>query len=574
MIESLFRKAPLLLLPLFILGFSSPIYSYDFLEKEANGDFYIYYDASVPSYLEKKSDFKSGLLESYQKPDITDFKESKIGVYGIIHINNEVINGLYDMGFANYNNTNGGQSRLILNNDNPNKYIESIEIKWASYEACNASLWLIGKKEEKFGYTQNVSEYGKEGNYDYIETIDPVSENEGLCIYKPNVPVKHLALTILPDYRVYDKERQEFDLATISYIRIHYVSEWTPPVSDPEPEKSHIDIPWLNTGITISNYYNELSEMLGLDSLSSEVVKYDDLDSNPKGILESLTYSLHPEFQPTPKPTSPDDLEDWKWWLFNEFESKNQPYDGYLTEDDVIMCYYDPDNACLVIPAPCSGLYTLTVSNGEKQIFEATLNIWPNIYNSYEVDTEGIHEYDKDQRFNINTVKFPEIICPETQEMISLPYPYAEDKESAFMAENVSICIPGLYNETIYFRKSTQTQTQSTRDADSDGWVKYDGSNLDFKDLTDSNKIYLQLRIDKNGASTPLTDDNNSLHNFEISLSTDASIPTGVESVVDESENAPVELFTLSGMRVVSSSPSSGLYIRRQGSRAGIILIP
>lgn len=568
MIESLFRKAPLLLLPLFL---PCIIYGAKIDDTDGKGFILELFGNNINSA--PNGNFYSDILGSNNATPISNPYES--GVYA--YIRSFVDRTTNDFGF-NYENVQAKTTPSLFlitrYQDNNDKYIESLEIDWSGIGDNGGRLHIYSRENTPFIDNENISSI-MESSYDegIISPFDPDLQKEKTSVHKFSHNVKYIAF-------VYEEPAIENlglkNLARFSAFRVHFVDE--PPVSNPEPEKPHIDIPWLNTGITISNYYNELTEMLGLDSLSSEVVEYDDLDSNPTSILETLTYSLRPEFPTTPKPTSPDDLEDWKWWLFNEFESKNQPYDGYLTEDDlvdgVIMCNYDSDNACLVIPAPCSGLYTLTVSNGEEQIFEATLNIWPNIYNSYEVDTEGIHEYDKDQRFNINTVKFPEIICPENQDRISLPYPYAEDKESAFMAENVSICIPGLYNETIYFRKVNNTQTQSTRDADSDGWVKYDGSNLDFQDLTDSNKIYLQLRIDKNEASTPLTDDNNSLHSFEVYLSTDASIPTGVESVVDESEKAPVELFTLSGMRVVSSSPSSGLYIRRQGSRAGIILIP
>lgn len=48
-------------------------------------------------------------------------------------------------------------------------------------------------------------------------------------------------------------------------------------------------------------------------------------------------------------------------------------------------------------------------------------------------------------------------------------------------------------------------------------------------------------------------------------------IGTGIESVVADDENAPVEYFNLQGVKVVN--PSAGIYIRRQGSKTTKVLV-
>lgn len=59
----------------------------------------------------------------------------------------------------------------------------------------------------------------------------------------------------------------------------------------------------------------------------------------------------------------------------------------------------------------------------------------------------------------------------------------------------------------------------------------------------------------------------NGLHSEELVKNVDASgnVISGVESVVADDENAPVEYFNLQGMRVAADQP--GIYIRRQGSK-------
>lgn len=59
----------------------------------------------------------------------------------------------------------------------------------------------------------------------------------------------------------------------------------------------------------------------------------------------------------------------------------------------------------------------------------------------------------------------------------------------------------------------------------------------------------------------------NGLHSEELVKNVDASgnVISGVEGVVADDENAPVEYFNLQGMRVAADQP--GIYIRRQGSK-------
>ena len=51
----------------------------------------------------------------------------------------------------------------------------------------------------------------------------------------------------------------------------------------------------------------------------------------------------------------------------------------------------------------------------------------------------------------------------------------------------------------------------------------------------------------------------------------DATIQTGVENVADDNADAPVEYYTLQGIRV--ANPSAGIYLRRQGTAVTKILV-
>lgn len=53
----------------------------------------------------------------------------------------------------------------------------------------------------------------------------------------------------------------------------------------------------------------------------------------------------------------------------------------------------------------------------------------------------------------------------------------------------------------------------------------------------------------------------------------DTNRPTGVEEVAVDSEDAPVEIYTLSGIRVPMENLTPGFYIRRQGRKATKILV-
>lgn len=52
-----------------------------------------------------------------------------------------------------------------------------------------------------------------------------------------------------------------------------------------------------------------------------------------------------------------------------------------------------------------------------------------------------------------------------------------------------------------------------------------------------------------------------------------ASGSTGIENVAVEDDKAPVEYFSISGMRMNSGNPAPGIYIRRQGSKVEKVLI-
>jgi hypothetical protein len=100
---------------------------------------------------------------------------------------------------------------------------------------------------------------------------------------------------------------------------------------------------------------------------------------------------------------------------------------------------------------------------------------------------------------------------------------------------------------------------------------------------TADGNIYNDFLVDDSGVDTAnyITITTNSAYNASngiklasISLQglpADSDVITGVDTILSE-ENAPVEFYTLSGIRV-KGTPAAGLYIRRQGSKATKVLV-
>jgi hypothetical protein len=124
------------------------------------------------------------------------------------------------------------------------------------------------------------------------------------------------------------------------------------------------------------------------------------------------------------------------------------------------------------------------------------------------------------------------------------------------------------------------TQRRVTKHSDDNG--TYTMTN-DASVATADGNIYNDFLVDDSGVDTAnyITITTNSAYNASngiklasISLQglpADSDVITGVDTILSE-ENAPVEFYTLSGIRV-KGTPAAGLYIRRQGSKATKVLV-
>lgn len=447
---------------------------------------------------------------------------------------------------------------IISQYTNNLKQIDRIEIGWSYIPIFGGKIRLFGSFAEDSPFTdRQISESALiKMNCDVDVIFSPDKINLSPTIYYFDKPVHYLTLIFLSS---------NVDIARFSYLKVHFIDA----VSDPVVLfPAETDIEWNKRGMTLEASLTSGGKVLDIDR-------------------DNLKFYIQPEFDIVEKPNPlnenvPENMLGQAWRLYKIFENSEVNngliYDGYLERKDKIACDFNTSNGDfkISIPAPCSGKYSLHAElnddNGNAMEIEPILlNIWPGIKNSYEEigRIEYGAEYDGNNPdpiyfFGINWVNFNDNLFE------SLLYPFDEDGTGFPYAWNSSVIhIPGLYNvEEIYYKWDSEPVPASETGDDLSTYHKQSEYPLDVKHITTQGDN-LNIRIAKNGALTPV-DNQGSLTRFNVTLSDQKQVPTGVDSVATAHDGGEVEFFNMQGMKV--NKPGRGIYIKRIGDRVEKIL--
>lgn len=282
--------------------------------------------------------------------------------------------------------------------------------------------------------------------------------------------------------------------------------------------------------------------------------------------------------------------------LFREYESIALEYDNVTYKIDGA---YDPNYKATVTisdsekegefiatitPAPpCSGLYELTVTatgNYElNQTFE--VNYYPNLVNQYyqKILDNGQTVY-KETGFNVNGI--PAKINGDFSGTVV--YPIIEGDPNQLYHErdlNVSnIYTVGNYltDVMVYSAGITKPGTQNIKRKaydlnEEEYWAYKVGNVIDLSALgtgSDPKSMTIYIYGEKNGATTPVSQNGNSEYSFLIDPSTSYTLPTGVESVTVEEDGEAV-YYNLQGVKV--ENPEKGIYVKVQNGKAEKVVL-
>lgn len=448
----------------------------------------------------------------------------------------------------------------FLINQNPSRYIASVEIEWGTPSAYSGSgLHILGRGDGRDEYRYSKTDTTSlVVDYDAQVTLSPAradAQNKSFYSFADNgEKIRCLAMVIS-----LAKKGGEECFTRVKSMTITFVDEL--PDNTPSTVKATLgsgkeveNIEWSNRGM-------QLSDVLTVKDGPAELS------------LSDLRFTIRPDFaisaKPAPGAAAPAGIYAEAWNLYLALEEGGHSYDGYLESPDAMECAATGSllRHTLSIPAPCSGRYILSVESRNPDVpIEANdlvLNIWPGIRNAYGHLASGAEDEDLSlYNFNINYVVF-------NDESESMAYPYAEEGGEPYAKDMGLIHIPGLYNAEIFY-KWDDASMHAVRGAsesgdgglDLAGYVSHSETPLNLSNLTSAG-ANLSLRICKNNAVTPVDANGNSEVFFNIFLSNSQSIPTAVGSYIlsRQDADAPVEIYTLSGMRVNTPSPAPGLYI-------------
>lgn len=569
---------------LFTLLFQYIPASADVIEYDQNGtDFTLNYENSIFNY-DKNNNFE---INDYVPPAVKMYENAAgtgVMLQSRFHVNSkESPDGFYDYGFIKFSTVTGGKtesypSEFVISGyaSDKEKFIDWIEIRWSNIEPCGGKLWLNGSETTPYFLQNDLSVY-QEGS-SVTETLIPTTENDGVVRYNFQSPVRYLALAVHPD------APDDFSsLARISYIKVHFVEEWTAP----EPQAIQVQI-----GNPDEPKQNIEWDRNGMDLVVPVIITGKNSDNLSSKNL-NLTFTLTPQFKATSKPDWTEDNHegtiDAGWRLYKVFENHpDKVYDGFLEDVSPITCdakfvnnQHGDDNYLVNIPAPVSGLYTLSVSSEDFEI-EANgilLNVWPGIRNYYgdlwelEFPNDETKKVDPIYKFSINWINFD-----DDDQYQQFNYPYDEEKTGPHMPTGGTIFIPGLYDAKIYYKwnddfYNNHTPQPIAEDSTSETPSGYSNAATEPLDLSELKSSELQLLISKNNALTPIDDNSKSAIAFIMKLDETRDVPTAVRAIENVPADVPAEYYNLGGLRVNEKSLLPGIYIRRTGTQTEKILV-
>lgn len=470
-----------------------------------------------------------------------------------------------DMGFGpmqpaqlvtiDYDNTKGAD-----------KYVRSVEIVWSNIPQCGGGINLYGRGKNRQPYELKAVNKLEELALDNDVSMQlfPKDAKDGVTKVVFDRDIKYIAMSYA--------RNETIAIARFSSLTIT-LSDIPPSASvqfgDSGSQDVTCSLPWRNTGITIKDSISFTCE--------SEDFSSDDIE-----------FYITPLFDITGKPDvtagfPPAGMSEIQWSLYKAMESSGRPYDGYAESAAPIRCSYQ--DGVLDIPAPCSGKYSLTARSTKYDLDmnKVTLNIWADTSNDYswlaDVDDTIDPSY---HYFALNGVNDSH---SESGEFL-YPFEDASDPSlGAYGKGNVELYIPGVFNGRIFYKWDVPGASGLARTVAADGsdvpeelagYTELTGdSPLTFDQLSKDNDTgYLEVRVLKNDALTPLiSEENGSENQFVVKLTDSVSSPTAILTVEASDANSPVEYYSIDGRLIPRSRLAPGIYIRKKGSESTKVIV-
>lgn len=460
-----------------------------------------------------------------------------------------------------------GKNSYFIMTSNNDFFVESLEIEWANLGVkANGALSVFGRTE--INYNNNFSSISRDN--DEQKFLSPDQERS---FYRFAQPIRYIAFI---NASVVDFNSFPDALVAFKSFTIHFVKDApspTPDLSIGNPDIEVFDVRWANSGsINIPDF----------------IVPSEGVDT------DAYKFFLKPNFTPnSTKPSYEGEIPNgWtsqQWRLFNIFETESLQYDGYWPDDkEKIECTVK--NNDITLYPPCSGRYILYAvdSQGNLASNEAVLNIWSDIDNTYNLSQyeEDGSETDPVYRFGINYIGL------EASDPTVMNYPYDPNWNDQPLSYkwNAVIHIPGLYDAEILYRITPTTTPENpitpeaihtiSRSSDStEGWESYSydgtldgGNSFNLENLKENTPLMVELKVKKNGAETPVTEDNKSATHFTMFLQGQYNDPLGIADPEAGIEDT-VEYFDLNGNRVRRELIGPGIYIRRTPTSVSKVLL-
>lgn len=299
------------------------------------------------------------------------------------------------------------------------------------------------------------------------------------------------------------------------------------------------------------------------------------LISDYEGNLADLgiNFTLQPYFTeyeslPTRQPAS---MTDYEWNAFESLTDLQLPFDGYYI-DSRTVCETVPEQEGykLNIRTTSSGLFSLISSCNDENIElnqdEVYINLYPSLENTYVFDNG-----------NEQTILYPRLNGFDIENGI-LNYPLVQlsDGENFAPAGDLShskLELPGLFDATIYYLVSQQSDNKDVRDSGARigtinipfGYNLYNRANgINLSELSTS-PLSLNLIIMKNDAVCPFDENTKqSSQTILISMAKEESTDTGSVGIVFEDND---EYYDINGYKIDIDKFAKGIYFKKSNGR-------
>lgn len=269
-------------------------------------------------------------------------------------------------------------------------------------------------------------------------------------------------------------------------------------------------------------------------------------------------------------------MTNWEWAQMVSIQSTGtvKDVDAYYVEPVVSDEEYLEVNSSkefdFKVKFGCSGRYKISITSNNSFVKvvngEQTIEVYPSITNTYtytHTDVKGNQTFYTNDCMTINGYGMRDG---------NMDYSGQEDPGKLSRAV---VLIPGLYLfDNIYYSIDAHKAVNNARaitETPAGYQAASDGRYLDLSDLDgDSDTHQLSLIVSKNGASTPIEENNQSSSTFNFTV---RDIPTGVEEITIGNNEGTVEYYDLNGVKVNPENLVKGIYIKVENGKASKIAI-